>query len=230
MNRHLFIRLQWNNQSVIIPELMTSLRIEQDAPPTELNIIGIGLLYIPSYATRRTFILNDTQFWNDWIKKYIEPAWTPKQYVEWLTALRKSGEPARLVIESDYENYDTNCLVLINFADWEVRNGEEKDIHYSLVMYEFEPHEISVAQPPTVINNQQVIEPQPPPRSSEKPPPEAVYTVVSGDSLWKIAQKLVGDGSRWRELYNAAGNDAIIGSSPNRIFPGQRLNIPESWK
>lgn len=29
----------------------------------------------------------------------------------------------------------------------------------------------------------------------------ATYTVVSGDTLWQIAQRLLGDGSRWRELY-----------------------------
>ena len=50
------------------------------------------------------------------------------------------------------------------------------------------------------------------------------YTVKSGDSLWKIAQKNLGDGSRWQEIYNM--NQGVIGSDPNLIYPGQVYNMP----
>lgn len=57
-----------------------------------------------------------------------------------------------------------------------------------------------------------------------KPPAAKTYTVKSGDSLWKIAQKLLGDGSRWKEIYNL--NQSIIGANPNLIYPGQVYNLP----
>lgn len=50
------------------------------------------------------------------------------------------------------------------------------------------------------------------------------YTVVSGDSLSAIAKKLLGNASRWREIYEL--NKSVIGSNPNRIYPGQRFKIP----
>lgn len=49
------------------------------------------------------------------------------------------------------------------------------------------------------------------------------YVVKSGDSLSKIAQELLGDASRWPEIY-AANRDKI--EDPNLIYPGQELRIP----
>ena len=46
----------------------------------------------------------------------------------------------------------------------------------------------------------------------------------SGDTLWAIAKKFLGNGSRYTEIYEA--NKAIIGSNPNLIYPGQVFTIP----
>ena len=50
------------------------------------------------------------------------------------------------------------------------------------------------------------------------------YTVVSGDSLWKIANKVYGNGRRWNDIYEL--NKDII-SSPEKIYVGQVIRIPE---
>lgn len=49
------------------------------------------------------------------------------------------------------------------------------------------------------------------------------YTVVKGDSLWKIAKRHYGDPLKWPVIYNA-NKDKI--RNPNRIYPGQVLVIP----
>ncbi|MBI2944851.1 MAG: M23 family metallopeptidase [Candidatus Wallbacteria bacterium] len=49
------------------------------------------------------------------------------------------------------------------------------------------------------------------------------YEVVSGDSLWAIAERFLGDGSRWRDIFDA--NRQQI-DNPNLIFPGQRFLVP----
>lgn len=51
------------------------------------------------------------------------------------------------------------------------------------------------------------------------------YIVESGDSMSKIASKLTGSSGRVGELISA--NKQV--SDPNKIFPGQRLNLPASW-
>lgn len=51
------------------------------------------------------------------------------------------------------------------------------------------------------------------------------YTVVKGDSLYKIAKAKLGDGSKWKEIYNL-NKDKI--KDPNAIQIGQVLKMPTS--
>ena len=51
------------------------------------------------------------------------------------------------------------------------------------------------------------------------------YTVVTGDSLSKIAKREYGDANKWRRIYEA--NRGLI-KDPDLIYPGQLLSIPEA--
>ena len=51
------------------------------------------------------------------------------------------------------------------------------------------------------------------------------YTVRPGDSLSAIAQRELGDASRWSEIYEL--NQDTIGGNPNLIQPGQELELPQ---
>jgi len=56
------------------------------------------------------------------------------------------------------------------------------------------------------------------------------YVVKKGDTLWGLAVKYYGKGSRYAKIYNAnktpsEGFDAI--TNPGKISPGQRIKIPD---
>jgi hypothetical protein len=53
--------------------------------------------------------------------------------------------------------------------------------------------------------------------------PVRTHRVVSGDTLWHIAQRYLGSGPRWPEIF--ALNTAII-KNPHWIYPGQVFRIP----
>ena len=58
--------------------------------------------------------------------------------------------------------------------------------------------------------------PPPPP-----PPAPRTYTVVSGDTLWAIAERFYGDGNKYPQIAEASGI-----SNPDLIHPGQVVTIP----
>ena len=51
------------------------------------------------------------------------------------------------------------------------------------------------------------------------------YVIQKGDTLWKIAEKAYGDGSKYNRIVDV--NREVI-RDPNKIFPGQKIRIPKS--
>lgn len=49
------------------------------------------------------------------------------------------------------------------------------------------------------------------------------HTVEKGDTLWAIAEKTLGNGARYKEIFEA--NKPML-SDPDKIYPGQNLRIP----
>lgn len=72
------------------------------------------------------------------------------------------------------------------------------------------------AEPPTATVEQ-------PQRETSQAPQQTTYTVKSGDCLWNIAKKYLGDGSRYNEIYEL-NKDKI--TNPNLIYPNQVLTLP----
>jgi nucleoid-associated protein YgaU len=50
-----------------------------------------------------------------------------------------------------------------------------------------------------------------------------LYQVRRGDTLWSIAEVVLGDASLWPALYRA-NRDRI--KDPRHVYPGQRLSVP----
>ena len=64
--------------------------------------------------------------------------------------------------------------------------------------------------------------PPQPPAAPPVAPAQRIYTVVSGDTLWAIAERFYGDGSQYPKIASANGI-----ANPDLIMVGQELTIPE---
>ncbi|SEV92192.1 LysM domain-containing protein [Aliiroseovarius sediminilitoris] len=49
------------------------------------------------------------------------------------------------------------------------------------------------------------------------------HTVEKGDTLWAISEKTLGNGARYKEIFEA--NKPML-KDPDLIYPGQKLRIP----
>lgn len=135
-----------------------------------------------------------------------------KKLEKWM----EQKEPVRLIIT----NFDFNDLVIISNVSEEEKAGETGDKYINIsfrIWREVKIEKLSsseIAKITPLVNNR-----------AEKPK-EKTYTVVSGDSLWKIAVKFYGNGTKWTTIYNNSQNKNTIGANPNLIYPGQKLVIP----
>ena len=55
-------------------------------------------------------------------------------------------------------------------------------------------------------------------------PDPVIYTVVAGDSLWKISEKFLGNGANYHQLI--AANPGKLKDEKSVIHPGDKLTIP----
>lgn len=146
----------------------------------------------------------------------------PKTYHNILEEWKKNGTPLNILVTG----YPINMDVFLEdysgkaaggFGDWEyeVTFAEKRDITITSTKVE-----------------------TPPAPAPQRPAQETTsYTIKSGDTLWSIAQRFLGSGTKWKEIYDA-NKDIIESTAKSRgfkssdngrwLFPGVKLTIPGS--
>ncbi|WP_331487778.1 LysM peptidoglycan-binding domain-containing protein [Anaerocolumna sp. AGMB13025] len=130
-----------------------------------------------------------------------------KLFSKWQENLIPVRFIAGRVIKNDNLHDDSiNIKVLIEDLSIKERAGEEGDKYISFKLLEYRDFD-RIKQDDNKTN----------------PKNKGTYVVQSGDSLWAIAKKYYGNGSKYTKIYNA-NKDKI--KNPSLIYPGQKLVIP----
>lgn len=108
----------------------------------------------------------------------------------------------------------------VGLEDWQITDdaGQGLDITVALKLREWRSYGSK-----TVIQQGTAVQTQSAARETANAPKSAGYTVQKGDCLWNIAKKMLGDGSRYTEIYEL--NREKI-KDPNLIYPGQVFILP----
>ena len=195
-------------EMVYITELDTGTRIALPLPPEAVkckaetrfvsyNIINVGEVKLPDGEKLTKFSWNGRLPGASMRNMRIVSAadWrSPKEIQGIFSRWRVSGKKLRLLVTGTTINH-----VVYTTTELNIENTTKKDT--------------------TATTNERAASSQAALSAASQ-----TYTVKSGDCLWNIAKKFLGNGSRYQEIYEA--NKSIIGKNPNLIYPGQTLTIP----
>jgi nucleoid-associated protein YgaU len=139
-----------------------------------------------------------------------------------------SGNVIAMIMEPDVNDSNGYDGTLVQYGvvsydettkNFPIYRYEGNDPRTTLVSNAAEqPVEPETPEQPT--EPEQPVEPEKP---AEPQQPAGSYTVKAGDSLWSIAQKHLGTGTKWEVIYKA--NQDLL-QNPNQIQIGQVLTIP----
>ncbi|PAK52905.1 LysM peptidoglycan-binding domain-containing protein [Paenibacillus sp. 7541] len=158
----------------------------------------------------------------------------PIDYINTIKGWMETRRPVRLVVtglvpdtaqaaggtQADgTKTFALNMAASIESFDWNTMSGSPEDVEFSITLKRYRFYgakkvvPVKNAQPAAAKTNSR-------PDDRQKP---ATYTVVKGDTLWSIAQKLLGSGSRHTEIQKLNG---IKDHEVRKLAIGRVLRIP----
>lgn len=205
---NLYLRLPVNPES-----------IEIDSPFSinTIDVVSLGEVPIPGERGLKTISFSSffPEHYNESYCEY-EDFPKPSEWVKQIEEWRDTRFNIRIIVTG------TEISIPVFVSEFTIepeRAGSPGDIYYSISLTEFKAPQVRIIEEKKKVTAKPARPPAP------KPKPKT-YTVVRGDSLWKIAAKpsIYGKGADWRKIYNA--NKGVVGKNPNLIYPGQKLVIP----
>lgn len=143
------------------------------------------------------------------------PIDTPKNYYDTLDSMKKKGPVQVIITEKNF-----SLLMSIEDLSYTESGGDIGTYNVKIKLKEYIE---TKARQVSISYKKVYFPPSKPARPSSPTPKNRTHTVVSGDTLWGIAVKYLGNGSRYPEIHKL-NSDKI--SNPNLIYPGQVLQIP----
>ncbi len=142
-----------------------------------------------------------------------------------LNDLKKWAKEKR-ILRLMISDMNLNEQVIISKINHERKSGEEREIYIDITFRAYKELKVEEIKKATKNNNNNIglINNRPSINNNSK---TTIYTTTRKDTLWGIAKKFLGNGSRWPEIYNISENKKIIGKDPNKIKAGYKLVIPK---
>lgn len=170
--------------------------------------------------------------------RYLNGFKNAAYYLDVFENYKKSKKPFQLIISRTLPNgsvlFYTNLKVSLESYDIEDDVTEGFDTKVKITLRQYRDYGTKTAKVTTVAKKTTTTTTQ---RSSGSKANTSGtnYTIKSGDTLWNIAKKKLGNGSKWKSIYNA--NKSVIEAAAKKrgkasssnghwIYPGTVITIP----
>lgn len=139
----------------------------------------------------------------------------PYEYVKQLEHWMYSGTKLRLIIG----NTNTNFQVMINNFNYNEQPGT-RDVFYTLSLIEYKEVKLNRTPSGNTGDSNNTNRPD-----ENKPTTAKTHKVVKGDSLWAIAKRYYGNGSKYPQLKDKNKTKYPSLKKNNIIYPGWELQL-----
>lgn len=214
-----------DNITYRLPVNPEELEISTTQAIEKYEILKLGQIAVPTHMELKEYSF-ETEFPHECLH-YVE---TPngfknaESYLNMFNVWREELMPIRFLAGKATKNLldidAINTLVLIESLTITEKAGEEKDKYISFKLLEYKEH---AKQEYLFAVNEASGKKSTSSKDKLNPKSNGSYVIKSGDTLWSIAKKYYGNGSKYTKIHNA--NKSKI-SNPSLIYPGQKLVIP----
>ena len=145
----------------------------------------------------------------------------PYELVRKLETWQNNGTKLRYIVSDGY----TNTPVMINSFTYQEQDGTG-DVYFSLSLIEYKEIKLNKTSSVDSSNSTNNATNRPTENSPKPNGENKTHKVVKGDSLWSIAQKYYGDGSKYPKIKEANKDKYTSLSKNNIIYTNMELVIP----
>lgn len=209
-----------NKKRLQIPVLPEKIEISYPDKNDTVYVYGVGEVTIKKHPG--AFVMKWSSFFPAVkCQGCISNPKKPKECFDFMKKIMEIEKPAKIVYTGGACRLSSQCIVNFEVSE---EGGDLGTIHYSITVTEYKNTSVRKLKVKKKGSGKKAKVKKTSNRSSSKSKSEK-YTVKKGDCLWNIAKKFYGKGAKYTVIYNA--NKKVIGSNPNRIYPGQVLTIPK---
>lgn len=218
----MYLGINNGEEGFILPILPEKIEIDENGDNKTFDVISLG--EVNTINLPKLTEISFESFFPKHRGPYVssEQLFDPSFYISKIREWREKRQKIRFIFTGG-SPLEVNDLFTIENFKLSENGGEVGDIYYSIELKRYRTYAVKKV---VIVNNTSSNKAVTQNTSTQRPvenKPSNTHTVVSGDTLFYIAKRYLGNGNRWREIFNL-NKDKI--SIPEKIYPGQVLRLP----